>query len=83
MNRLRRSGNAPSAAKAFDQWMRQIKRAELLGMDVQKFIDEHQPKSASADDMYKAAFRARKAVDMYESVLWLNNEKVATKAAEL
>jgi hypothetical protein len=65
VNRLRRSGNAPSAAKAFDQWMQQVRRAEQLGMDVRKFIEQYEAKGHTADEIYKASFKARAAIDAY------------------
>lgn len=66
MSRLMRSGNAPSRAKAFDQWMQQVRRAEALGMDMPKFIEQYSIKSdASAQEAYATAFRARAAIDTY------------------
>jgi hypothetical protein len=67
MNRMMRSGNAPSAAKAFDEFLRQAKRAEALGMNMTEFLEEYQPSSsAPAGAVYEAAFAARSAVDWYE-----------------
>ena len=66
MNRMLRHSRVPNAASAFDDFLRQAKRAEYLGLDMEEWLEKYMPPSgSSADVIYQVGFRAKAMLDAH------------------
>ena len=66
--RQHRAENMPSYRRANYEFMRQAKRAELLGLGA--WIDTYMPRGeVSRTDLYRAAYRFEDALDHVEASL--------------